>query len=107
MEERPKLCCTMCITFQNCDIICLAYSIDLGTYYQALKMHPKTNRSTLIKYLHGWLETHDRQQKVCRLTETTCPLCGDTDTNFHMFYCSDPQLKQKRNGFWEGELCRS
>ena len=30
-----------------------------------------------------------------------CRLCGDTEKNFHIFYCHDSELASKRKKLWD------
>ena len=54
-----------------------------------------------MKFLHRWLATNDRQKKAGRSTDDRCRLCREPETSFHIFYCQDCELLDKRRVLWQ------
>ena len=75
-------------------------AIDWKSYTIALSRFKKSQRSTLLKYLHGWLATNNRKKKVGRCVDDKCLLCGEPETNYHVFYCEDREMSDKRSSLW-------
>ena len=78
-------------------------------YKRELDKYPKPNRATLIKFLHGWMATKKRRHLSGTFTDPNCPLCGETETNAHIYQCSHAQFASLRRARWmvsKEEICQ-
>jgi len=69
------------------------FDIAWSAHQRELSKYPRLKRSTLIKYIHGWLATNRRRSREGVLQDSLCPLCGNEETKYHMFECTNPRYQ--------------
>ena len=65
-------------------------------HQRELSKYPRLKRATLIKYIHGWLATKRRRSREGVFHDSLCPLCGDEETKYHMFACTNSRYQGLR-----------
>ena len=77
-----------------------ARDIAWTAHLQEMNKYPKPTRATLVKYLHGWLATKKRRFRSRSFIDPGCPLCGNVETNSHLFTCTNETFSQLRKSRW-------
>jgi hypothetical protein len=65
----------------------LIQAIDWDSRQAALPAAPPATFRYVVKASHGWLPTQVQQHKIDPRTKDSCPLCGQRETQAHIFQC--------------------
>ena len=76
------------------------HTIDWKAHGKELKKLKPPRRTTVSKFIHGWLATNTNQHRVGRSNIPDCPLCGVREDQQHLFCCSNPMAQQLREHVW-------
>ena len=76
-------------------------SIDWVSHKRELVKIPQQQKVTTFKYIHGWLATNVRKKRERCSPTDTCTLCGQVETQRHLFRCSNDQMSTLRTAHWK------
>ncbi len=75
-------------------------NIDWMAQQRELQKLPRSQRTTLLKYIHGWLATKRRRHRERQSPNAICSLCGSEEARQHILWCRHDQITSIREKFW-------
>ena len=74
--------------------------INWIAHSRAFNKMARRQKTTLIKYVHGWLATNKRRFREYRVSTDKCLLCGHSEHRDHIFHCRNETMRSIREKAW-------